>query len=71
MCRRLGTFVLLALWYLTGGGCGTHVQVGPFVPADAIRCYSESPAACPVDYECRFPTIDSHAVCVYVGVPEQ
>jgi hypothetical protein len=38
------------------------VKVGPFVPAGAKSCAADPD--CKVGYACRFPHVDSRAVCV-------
>jgi hypothetical protein len=46
---------LLLFWWLTGGCVAA-------VPHPAIRCGGDP--GCPRGYECRFPGVDTHAVCM-------
>jgi hypothetical protein len=60
---RFWTLTLFALWYFTSG-CG-GVKMGPFVPPHATACSYDYD--CQSGEECRFPDIDSTAVCMWVG----
>lgn len=42
--------------------CACRAQVGPFVPAHAKVCSYDGD--CPSHYTCRFPHVDSRAVCM-------
>lgn len=65
MTRRRGFFgvlwtLLLVLAWLFFG-CATP-RIGPFVPADPTPCSYDGD--CPRGHECRFPGVDTHAVCM-------
>ena len=56
--RRLTTFALILAWLLSG----CHLELGPFVPADAVKCLSD--VDCHDHETCRFPGPDKHPVCM-------
>jgi hypothetical protein len=61
--------VLASLSALLAGSlvfaCGGF-KIGPFIPENAIPCSWDGD--CPVNTNCRFPAVDTHAVCMPEGV---
>jgi len=53
-------FALLLIVSLAGGCAG--VQIGPFVPPNPKHCGSD--VDCPAHQQCRFPGVDTRAICM-------